>query len=131
MDIGKINEKVNNYNVSTTKEQVANDDFEKRLRSAYEKQDEKELKKVCKDFEGIFINMMYKQMRATVPKSELISGDVGKDVFESMMDDKLMEKASEGRGIGLADVLYNQLSRQLKSAYKPSNGGNTEVGGNG
>lgn len=117
MEIGKIN----NLNVNNTavdsKNNAADDEFEKRLLNAMEKKDEKELKKVCKDFEGIILRMMYKEMRATVPKSELIPGDVGKDIFESMLDDKLMEEASKGSGLGLSDVLYKQLSKQVKSAY--------------
>lgn len=116
MDIGKIN----NLNIGNTaessKSKAADDEFEKRLQEAVNNKDDKELKKVCNDFEGIILRMMYKEMRATVKKSDLIPNDPGRDIFESMMDDELMKEASKGAGLGLAEVLYKQLSRQSRSA---------------
>jgi len=81
-----------------------------------------ELKKVCKEFEAILLNMMYKEMKATVQKSDLIPSDSGKDIFDSMLDEELTKKASEGSGLGLADVLYKQLSKQLKTINTSNEG---------
>jgi Rod binding domain-containing protein len=39
-----------------------------------------------------------------------------------MLDDQLMEEASKGSGTGLGDVLYKQLSKQMKAVYKPEKG---------
>ena len=69
------------------------------------------------------MSMMYNEMKATVPKDDLMPQDSGKDIFDSMLDDKLMDQASQGGGIGLADIMYKQLSQQLKATYKPVNGG--------
>lgn len=102
-------------------DQVSEESFEERLKSAMEKKDDKELKKVCQQFEGIMLNMLYKQMKATVPKSELIPGDAGREVFESMLDDKLVEEASKRNQMGLADALYKQLSRSMNTVRKPEN----------
>jgi peptidoglycan hydrolase FlgJ len=120
MEIGKVgNTGINGSTVESSKTKAVDDSFEKRLQSAFDKKDEKELKKVCKDFEGILLNMMYKQMKATVPKSELIPSDVGTDIFESMLDDKLMEESVKSNGTGLGETLYKQLSSRLQSTYKP------------
>lgn len=120
MDISGINDKINNATVQNAKNKVGDDSFEKRLKSALDNKDEKELKKVCRDFEGILLNMMYKEMKASIPKSDLAPEDSGKEIFEGMMDDKLVEEASKSGRMGLGEMLYKQLSRQLKSTYKLS-----------
>lgn len=130
MEIQGIGNKDMAASVSSSKAKAADSSFEKHLENAMNKNEEQELKKVCKEFEGILINMMYKQMRASVPKSDLLPGDVGRDVFESMLDEKLTEEASKGRGIGLADVLYKQLSKQLKSKEEADKAENLAVDGN-
>ena len=127
MDISGINDKIVNNRLQEAKNKVTQDDFESRLKTAMDSKDEQELKKVCKDFEGIILGMMYKQMKATVQKSDLLPGDIGRDVYESMLDEKMVEEASKGNGAGLSDVLYRQLSRQLKSAVKASEKGDSEV----
>jgi Rod binding domain-containing protein len=48
-------------------------------------------------------------MRATVPKSELIQEDYGKKVYESMLDEKIVDAAVNSGGIGLGDALYKLL----------------------
>lgn len=72
---------------------------------------EQELKKVCRDFESIFINYMMQTMRKTVPKSGFFGDSLGIDIAESMYFDVLSRELSKERGIGLADMLYDQLSR--------------------
>lgn len=123
MNIDKVGNIGLNNNINTAQGKVSDDNFEKRLKQVMDKNDDKELRKVCKDFESIMLNMMYKQMKATVSKSDLIPDDAGREVFESMLDEKLMEEASKGEGFGLADVLYKQLSRSNKASYRPKNGG--------
>ena len=119
MEIGKINDSSINSKIDNSKNKVTDSSFEERLKNAMNSKDDKELKKVCSDFEGIMMNMMFKEMKATIPKSDLIPQDSGSEIFNSMLDDKLMEEASKKQGMGLADILYKQLSRQLKATVKP------------
>ena len=63
------------------KNKVADDSFENRLKTAMTTKDEKELKKACNDFEGIMMNMMYKEMKATIQKSSLLPKDSGTEYF--------------------------------------------------
>lgn len=126
--IGSINDKYNNNLVENARDKAAGDAFENRLRIALDNKDKKELKKACQDFEGILLNTLYKEMKATVPKSELFGKDIGSDIFNSMLDDKLVEEASKSGGIGLADNLYKQLERQMKSTYKLVSD-NTDISG--
>jgi len=94
---------------------VKADSFEKRLKEAAQKGDDAQLKQVCKEFEGIFLNMMYKQMKATVPKSDYLQSDYGTEMYDTMMDETLVEVMSQ-KGIGLGDYMYKQLARQYLKA---------------
>jgi peptidoglycan hydrolase FlgJ len=125
VEVGGINNNYTNNSIDTAKNKASDGEFEKKLKSAMDKDDDKELKKVCQDFEGLMLNMLYKQMKATVPKSELLQEDSGMDIFQSMLDDKLVEESSKSGSLGLANVLYKQLSRQMKSSYKPEEKGDT------
>jgi len=82
-------------------------------RKAAGSRNEKELKDACMGFEKIFLQMMYKYMKKMVPDSGLISKGLAEDIFESMLDEKLMEEASRSGSFGLADMIY----RQLKDSY--------------
>lgn len=115
MDISAISNKYLNNAIQSSSIKSSDDDFEKKLQNALENKDEKELKKVCKEFEGILLEIMYKQMRATVPKSDFIPADPGRDIFEDMLDEELVKEAAKAVNLGLADRLYKQLSRTLKS----------------
>ncbi|NLF43410.1 MAG: flagellar biosynthesis protein FlgJ [Bacteroidales bacterium] len=100
--------------IKSTEAKVSGDSFEKRLQKAFDNKDENELMKACKEFEGILLNIVYKQMKATVPKTNLIPSDSGREIFEEMLDEEIAKEASQGSGLGLADELYKQLSRTLK-----------------
>jgi len=111
MEVGSVNSKnildsAQNFQVKST-----DNEFEKRLKVAAEKGDDAELKQVCQDFEGIFVSMLYKQMRATVPKSDYLQSDSATEIYNSMLDDKLCDAASQ-KGIGLGDMMYKQMSKQ-------------------
>ncbi len=70
-----------------------------------------ELKKVCRDFESIFVNQLMQQMRRTIPKEGLLGGGKAEEIYTTMQDAEMAKNISQQRGIGLADVLYRQLSR--------------------
>ncbi len=73
------------------------------------------LKKACEKFEGLFLSYMLKVMRESVPSSGLLGNGFGKDIFETLFDQTLGEKLAERQEIGLAQVLYKQLSRTFES----------------
>lgn len=71
--------------------------------------EDKKLKEACQGFEAMFLNIMYTQMRNTVPKNELFGHDNADDILQSMRDTAMMNAAAESGGIGLAKMLYDQL----------------------
>ena len=69
------------------------------------------LKKVSVEFESIFLGYMLKTMRKTVPEDPMFGNSTAKDIFYDMHDTAVAEELSRAGGIGLAALLYNQLSR--------------------
>ena len=67
------------------------------------------VEKVAKQFESIFIQMMLKGMRATVPKDSLF-GSNQMDSYQDMADQQTALTMSETGGIGLAEVIKRQLT---------------------
>ena len=71
----------------------------------------KKLREACEGFEAMFLSMMYKQMRATVPENELFGKKSNAiKIFEDLRDTELMTAASKAGGIGIADMMYKQLT---------------------
>ena len=86
------------------------------------KQD-KELKEACKGFESMFLSMMYKQMRATVPENTLFGESNAQKIFQDMRDEELMKNVAESGGVGIADIMYRQLSPQIKAQMQAAQQG--------
>ncbi len=93
-----------------------------KLTSAYTDKDDAKLKETCQEFESLFINMMMKEMRKTVPESELLSSSFATDTYQEMFDEEISKAASKGNGIGIADAMYRQISAKLKNTYKVADG---------
>ncbi len=66
------------------------------------------IKLVAKQFESLFVQMMLKSMRDTVPDSELFGSNAEK-MYQEMYDKQLSQHISNGRGMGLAKVIERQL----------------------
>lgn len=83
--------------------------------------EDKKLRDACQDFEAMFMSIMYKQMRNTVPENDLFGKSNGQKIFESMLDDEVMKNASKAGGIGLGDMLYRQLKLESKGQQDTQN----------
>lgn len=80
-----------------------------------EGQDE-ELRKACEDFEAIFTQIVFKEMRKTVDKTELTDGGYAEEIFQGMMDEEIAKTSAKQNGT-IADILYQQLRLQLDGKY--------------
>ncbi len=67
-------------------------------------------RKVAQQFESMFLSMMLKNMRATLPGSDPLANDASK-MATDMYDQQLATTMSKGKGIGLADALVAQIER--------------------
>lgn len=79
---------------------------------------DKQLKAACKGFESMFLSLMYKEMRNTVPKDPLFGESNAMSIFKDFQDTEMMKNVAESGGIGLADMLYKQLSPQVLAQDK-------------
>lgn len=113
MDIKGIDNRSTFETVRGQRTDISDDNFETKLQRAVENKDQQKLKEACREFEGMLLGIMYKQMRATVFKSDLIPSDYGREIFEEMLDEEITKEASKGVNLGLADELYRQLERNL------------------
>jgi len=80
-------------------------------------QDEAKLRKACQDFEAVFIGQIWKQMRSSVPKDGMFHSKE-EESYLSMFDQELSGKMSRSGGIGLSDLLYDNLSQRLVNASR-------------
>lgn len=82
---------------------------------------DEELMDVCKQFEAYFIEQVFKEMEKTVPKSDMgfNSDDQLVNFFKDDVRQKLASKAGEQQGLGLAQMLYEQMKRNY-TAISPS-----------
>ena len=70
-----------------------------------------EIKDASVQLEAIFLKLMYNEMWKTVPKSKLFGDSNAMDIYRDMYNEELTKKAAEGGGIGLADFIYKQLTK--------------------
>lgn len=70
-----------------------------------------DLETVSRQFESLLLNMMIKEMRATVPESGLLPASMSTDIFTSMLDEQYADRMSESGGIGLQRMLVDQLEK--------------------
>lgn len=75
-----------------------------------------ELRRAVSDFEAVFITMMWKQLRETVPKGGLLGDTLSTEMFQTMLDEKMSVEMAKAGGIGLARVMYRQLAPQVLGA---------------
>lgn len=109
MDISKVSNQINFDSIKNKIDSNSDKNFEKVINKAMKDKDTKKLKKACKDFESIFVNMLLKNMRNTVSESDMVKKSHAREMFEGMLDEEISKNISNGDGIGIADILYENL----------------------
>lgn len=99
-------------------EMAETDSFESKLRSAMSTRNDAELKDACMQFEELMLGILYKSMKATVQRSELIPEAPGRETYEQWQDDALIKGIAKRGSFGLADMMYKQLSKRMQNAYE-------------
>jgi len=72
------------------------------------------LRQSTREFEALYINEMFKAMRKTIPDGGLIEKDMSHDIYQEMLDMERARGASEGKGIGLANAMFEQLRYMIE-----------------
>ena len=74
---------------------------------------EKDMEKVARDFESVFVNKLLESMRKAVPKSGLLDSSA-LDMYQSLMDQEMAKELGKQKGMGMGEMVYNDLSRMNK-----------------
>ena len=92
--------------------QVIRPGIESSQKSVSLKDEPKGLKQLCQDFESIFINSLFQEMRKSIPDDGYLEQDMGMDIFQEMMDVEVAKEMSKKGGLGLSPLLYEQLQKK-------------------
>lgn len=84
---------------------------------------DKKLKKAAADFEALYTFNLLKTMRRTIPSGGLIPRSQARETYEMMLDQQIAEAVSrKGRGMGLKQAVYNELTRNYRKKDSSSTG---------
>jgi Rod binding domain-containing protein len=79
-------------------------------KSALDQKAKTKLANAVREFQSFFVGYMLKSMRSSVPKSELGGEDFGGDTMEGMFDLELAKHISNHSSLGLAEMLYKEMT---------------------
>lgn len=98
------------------KDQKAEESFGRILENTQLDKDGEQLKEACREMEAYFIQELYKVMRTSTQLGEgIITKGQHEEIFEDMLIEEQSKQATKAGGIGLADMLYKQLSKEQAS----------------
>jgi len=91
-----------------------NNDGEKGLNRPDMNDSEKEkLRLLAGEFTSILLKQMFKSMRNTIFKSELLDGGFAEEIFTDMLDEEISKKGASQQGFNnLYRILYEQLKKE-------------------
>lgn len=89
--------------------------LEESLGKDYSSATDDELMEVCKEFEAYFAEQVFKALQKMVPEDEDKSSSSTLDYFKDMMVQEYAKSATEGEGLGLAQMLYESMKRDYNT----------------
>lgn len=75
--------------------------------------EKEKLQKACKDFESIFLQYLLKTMRPKVSDDNPFSGGKGEKMLRGLQNQALADEMAGSKNIGIADMLYKQMSKMF------------------
>ena len=107
-----------NNSMNTMKAQIdsnKSDELKNKIDSAKNSKDNSELRDVAEQFESVFINMMLKTMRSTIPEGQgYIEKSNATQTYETMLDEEMSKNMAKGGGLGLSDMIYKSLVKRAE-----------------
>lgn len=109
MDISNITSTYNDIYASASDQTASR--LEKKLGGDYSNATDEELMDACKQFESYFVEQMFKEMQKTVPETDYSFQSTGTmvDYYKDNMLQELASMSTEAGGLGLAQMLYEQM----------------------
>ena len=110
---------VSSYYDTYTKNNVSADKMKDKLSSDYSSATDDEMMEVCKEFEAYFTEQVFKAMEKMVPESDKSSSSTS---YVNMFKDTLIQEyaslsseSNGGEGLGIAQLLYEQMKRNYSN----------------
>lgn len=87
--------------------------FESRFKNLVDKKDKQGLEEAARDFEELFVGIVMKTMRKTIPKGST-EASFQRDIFEGMLDEAYAKEIAKSDGFGLAKMIVDSFSVYMK-----------------
>jgi flagellar protein FlgJ len=105
-------------------------DFDALLEEAKKTGDTTKLREATDALETVFINMMLKTMRSSIPETEgFFKKSESEKTFQGMLDEAYSEKMSKAGGIGISDMIFDQFKKSLYNEEDEKNVSSFELKG--
>lgn len=72
-------------------------------------------RKTAADFESFFLTQMFEFMSAGVKSDGPFNGGQAEATWRSFLNDQYGREMGKGRGIGIADMVYNQILKMQEA----------------
>ncbi len=77
---------------------------------------DRQLREAAQMYEQHFLMEMIKAMRSTVDHSGLVPQSAAESLFQQKLDQEYAEEWAQSGGIGLADMIYQQIKEKIDSS---------------
>ncbi|MDX9975195.1 MAG: flagellar assembly peptidoglycan hydrolase FlgJ, partial [FCB group bacterium] len=91
------------------------------LKQGLKKDDQQALKATARQFEALFLQMVMKSMRASIPQEGMFDSDQTR-FYQELLDAQMSQVLSGKGGTGLAAMIERQLSQTSDVAADPTDG---------
>jgi len=98
------------------RDKASGEGFQAALDAAVHQNDPVRLRKACEGFESYFLQMMFREMRKTKLNTDgIFAKSNAEEIYEDMLYEEYAKTAAGKGGIGLADMMFRQLSGRITS----------------
>ncbi|RJP30578.1 MAG: hypothetical protein C4527_09545 [Candidatus Omnitrophota bacterium] len=84
------------------------------------KMSDRQMRETAVEFEAMVLRQLLKEMRKTIPKSELSENSFSTEMYTEIVDDHLAKQMAESNTFGLSDVIYAELKEKNEKIKNPS-----------
>lgn len=109
--IGNIHSSLPDYNEVRRRLSPATE-----IRNGVTTEEKQAIREAAKAFESYFLQIMLREMRRTIPEDGgLIPKSQAERIFTEMLDEEMAKDMAQAGGIGLAQVIIEQMTRSYAS----------------
>jgi len=79
-----------------------------------------DLRAACTEFESIFLSLLFRQMRSTVPSGGILPRGAAEDIFDSLWTQEISRLSARSSPLRIADALVAALSSPASEETPPA-----------